>query len=104
MYGMILGLSDTVEDVYVRLDVVTLDIGDWFEGAVERSLSHLGYVTRDHDNQANAPSFCQVGIITIGWAAVAARLTANLAINNPGAAPSLVPALGFEDEPGRLKA
>jgi hypothetical protein len=38
MYGMILGLSETIEDAYMRLGLVTLDSEDWFEGAVERTI------------------------------------------------------------------
>jgi len=38
MYGMVLGLSETVDDVYTRLGLVQLDSEDWFEGAIERTI------------------------------------------------------------------
>lgn len=38
MYGLILGLSETRADVYIRLGLVVLDSEDWFDGAVEKTL------------------------------------------------------------------
>ena len=38
MYGIILGLSETAEDVYMRLGLVALDSDYWFEGAIERTV------------------------------------------------------------------
>jgi hypothetical protein len=38
IYGMIIGLSETVDGVYTRLGLVNLDSEDWFKGAIQKAV------------------------------------------------------------------